>query len=262
MELQNRRALASGGMADIYEGFTYDENGIKKLVIEKALKAKYAAVEHFRKMFKLEISMTDVLGQNSPNHFPVVFEECSSSVRFYMEKVLGCTLKDYIYSKGRLESQNVVNIGIQLSEALEFMAMSGGIVHRDLKPDNIMIHEDEKGIFVKIIDFGLSCNQDKDYVNRDFSVGLTNYRPPEGNYTYTSKHDGRFDLYSLGVILADIWNWKDCPELEEIIDKLRMPNMQDRYQSAAELNQALRLLSINTGSSSISNSYEPLERAA
>ena len=47
------------------------------------------------------------------------------------------TLKEYIYKKN-LSLEQMINLGKQLTSAIETMHRSG-VVHRDLKPENILI---------------------------------------------------------------------------------------------------------------------------
>lgn len=78
------------------------------------------------------------------------------------------------------------------------------IVHCDIKPENIMIKlpeepQDEK-LFVKIIDFGSSCFNDKKtftYIQSRF------YRAPE--IILGANYDNKIDIWSLGCLLAELF---------------------------------------------------------
>ena len=71
-----------------------------------------------------------------------------------------------------------------------------GIIHRDIKPENIVFLEVNNFNALKLIDFGLSIQQNARKDNR--RVGTPYYMAPEmvrGNFNYAS------DVWSIGVIL-------------------------------------------------------------
>src|SRR5262245_18398116 len=77
---------------------------------------------------------------------------------FYaMELVEGETLETRVRRDGPLTPKLVVEIAIQMAQAL-IAAAAQGLIHRDLKPGNIMLKPGNPGateLEVKIIDFGL-----------------------------------------------------------------------------------------------------------
>ena len=73
---------------------------------------------------------------------------------------------------------------------------NNGIIHRDIKPENIVFVESGNFNALKLIDFGLSIQQNAKRDNR--RVGTPYYMSPEmikGNFVYAS------DVWSVGVIL-------------------------------------------------------------
>jgi serine/threonine protein kinase len=69
-----------------------------------------------------------------------------------MELMRGQTLRQRLSAVGRLSPHQVLDIGIEIADALQ-AAHSSGIIHRDIKPGNIYLTESGH---VKILDFGLA----------------------------------------------------------------------------------------------------------
>jgi len=117
-----------------------------------------------------------------------------------MELLEGKSLEDVMRDK-KLNHQEIVQIGVQVAEALDF-AHRRGIVHRDIKPSNIII--DSSGQ-VKITDFGIAHIEDPSTTRQTMPgeiLGTPLYMSPEE--VMSKSVDGRSDLYSLGVILYEL----------------------------------------------------------
>ena len=133
-----------------------------------------------------------------------------------MEALKGETLRERI-TKGALKVPDVVDIGIQLADALE-AAHAQGIVHRDIKPANIFLGDRNR---VKVLDFGLA----KLTAASSLSVGADTTTPADrtqhsqitqpgtalGTVSYMSPEqargeqiDSRTDLFSLGAVLYEM----------------------------------------------------------
>src|SRR5438128_7061398 len=76
------------------------------------------------------------------------------SLFFVMPIVVGTNLRHILW-EGSLRLGEVVDIGIQVADALDY-SHSRGIVHRDIKPENIMVARSNEGIRVRVMDFGLA----------------------------------------------------------------------------------------------------------
>jgi serine/threonine protein kinase len=117
-----------------------------------------------------------------------------------MELLMGQSLRDVMRDR-RLNHQEIIHIGVQVAEALDF-AHQRGIVHRDIKPSNIII--DPKGQ-VKITDFGIAHIEDPAVTQQTIPgeiLGTPLYMSPE--QVMSKPVNGRSDLYSLGVILYEL----------------------------------------------------------
>ncbi|MGZ0166774.1 MAG: protein kinase domain-containing protein, partial [Planctomycetales bacterium] len=112
----------------------------------------------------------------------------------------GITLSDWL-SANRPTAREAAELCVTIADALEH-AHQAGVVHRDMKPGNILL--DSAGS-PNIADFGLAKREIADMTvsyNGDI-VGTPAYMSPE---QATGAHvDGRSDLYSVGVILFELF---------------------------------------------------------
>ncbi|HOX58367.1 MAG TPA: serine/threonine-protein kinase [Candidatus Paceibacterota bacterium] len=149
------------------------------------------------------------------------------------------TLAQVIRQRERLPAREVIEIGIELAGALDFLH-SRRLVHRDVKPSNIIF----AGGQPKLADVGLIA----DLGNPQSFVGTEGYIPPEGPGTMQA------DIYSLGKVLYEAATGKDrqqfpdlptrlgegnddpaLPELNEVLLKACESNPRARYSSAAQM---------------------------
>jgi len=75
------------------------------------------------------------------------------------------------------------------------------IVHRDLKPDNILLDDEENLSTVRLVDFGLSAQFDKESrkTNLKDRVGTASYMAPE--YYKNSTYAKPVDMWSCGILM-------------------------------------------------------------
>lgn len=79
-------------------------------------------------------------------------EEDAQGARLQMELMRGGSLHDLIYSGGKIDEKQLLQIGYQIGNALS-LAYEKGIIHRDIKPANILFTESR---VAKLADFGLA----------------------------------------------------------------------------------------------------------
>lgn len=190
------------------------------------------------------------------------------------EYVEGVTLRERL-AEQRFAPDEVIEVGIQLAEAL-CAAHDRGIIHRDLKPENLMVVSGAEGrLHVKILDFGLAKRVPALGFIAEFSraetsmgtregafVGTLNYMSPE--QVQCKAADSRVDLYAMGLVLYEMatgvnpfrgedpastianiktldpppirdFNPNCPPELEGILRRCLRKPKEERYQSAHEV---------------------------
>lgn len=131
------------------------------------------------------------------------------------ELVDGETLNE-IVDRGALPADEVVDLGIQLADALE-AAHAKGAVHRDIKPSNLMLGADGR---LKVLDFGLAqllvsddeassdgiaapeAGRTVDMTQEGAVVGTPAYMSPE--QASGMKVDARTDIFSAGCVLYEL----------------------------------------------------------
>jgi serine/threonine protein kinase len=206
-------SLGSGGMGVVYLA---QDARLGRQVALKFLPASWSqeakALERFRVEARAASSLSHPaicaiydIGQDGDTPFIV------------MEALKGETLRERI-TKGPLKVADVLDVGIQLADALE-AAHAQGIVHRDIKPANIFLGEKNR---VKVLDFGLAKLAASP---SSLSSGANTQSPPDGTrsnqitqpgtalgtVSYMSPEqargeqiDSRTDLFSLGAVVYEM----------------------------------------------------------
>nr|MDQ2687282.1 serine/threonine protein kinase [Armatimonadota bacterium] len=116
-----------------------------------------------------------------------------------MERLQGETLRSRLQREGALTPEEALPLVVQIAEALQY-AHERGIVHRDVKPDNIFLLPDGRA---KLMDFGVAhVLSDQALTQTGTIVGSPAYMSPE--QINGQMLDGRSDVFSLGVTLAEM----------------------------------------------------------
>jgi serine/threonine-protein kinase len=113
------------------------------------------------------------------------------------EYVRGHTLKEELKKGGPLPPQRLLDIAMQVGDALA-TAHVAGVIHRDLKPENLLITETGQ---VKLADFGIARVPNADLTKEGQFLGTPCYSAPEtlrsGEYSEQS------DLFSFGAVMYE-----------------------------------------------------------
>ncbi len=123
-----------------------------------------------------------------------------------MERLRGETLADRIAREGPLPLLDVIDLALELLEALE-AAHAVGIVHRDVKPANVMLALLPTGrTSLKLLDFGTLGLLEADAARLTAAgvvVGSPAYVPPECLREGASRSDVRCDVYAAGLSIYE-----------------------------------------------------------
>ena len=116
-----------------------------------------------------------------------------------MEYVAGGSLRDLLESQGQLPVKQVLQIGLELSDALS-RAHHLNIIHRDLKPGNVLLAEDGTP---RLTDFGIAHIASSPRLTQTgMMIGTIAYLSPEA--CQGSKLDERTDIWAFGVMLFEM----------------------------------------------------------
>lgn len=266
-----REHIATGGMASVFK--TWDHR-VERIVAMKVLRSldknDLRAVERFRREARAAAALAH------PNAVTIYdFVEEMGQYFLVMEYIQGPTLKQLIGTRRQLKSREALEIASQVCSVLQ-VAHARGFIHRDIKPQNIMLAlsgmitsiAGENIPLVKLTDFGIvRVVEDAGLTNSGIVLGTADYLSPEQarGETLTASSD----LYSLGVVMFEMltgrppfvgptavsiamqhasatppplrqFNHSLPPAVEQLVLRTLEKEPRDRFNSAAEMQQALR----------------------
>ncbi|HEV2802718.1 MAG TPA: serine/threonine-protein kinase [Pyrinomonadaceae bacterium] len=204
--------LGRGGMGEVYRA---DDLKLKQAVALKFLPESLSADGAALARFYQEVS---VARQISHRHVCRVYDvgEYDGQHFISMEFVRGEELSSLLKRIKRLPHDKAVEVARQLCGGLAAIH-DKGVLHRDLKPANIML--DERGD-VRITDFGIAALTENLGGGREAMVGTPAYMSPEqlaGRALTVAS-----DIYSLGLVLYEVFTGKRAFEAASLQDMLRL----------------------------------------
>ncbi|HEY9405245.1 MAG TPA: serine/threonine-protein kinase, partial [Pyrinomonadaceae bacterium] len=217
--------LGRGGMGEVYRA---DDLKLKQPVALKFLPEQLSADgASALARFYSEVS---VARQISHRHVCRVYDvgEYEGQHFISMEFVRGEELASLLKRINRLPHDKAVEVARQLCGGLAAIH-DRGVLHRDLKPANIML--DERGD-VRITDFGIAALTESLHGARE-AVGTPAYMSPEQlsgrELTVAS------DIYSLGLVLYEVFTGKRVFEASNLNDMLRLRRSDTAPTSPSKL---------------------------
>jgi tetratricopeptide (TPR) repeat protein/predicted Ser/Thr protein kinase len=266
--------IGQGGMGQVYKA---EDTKLGRHVALKLLGPDAPQNDTARRRLLKEAQSASSL--NHPNIVTIyAIEEAEGHDFIVMEYVEGETLKSFIERSGALPLTTLLDIGIQVADALE-AAHAIGLIHRDIKPSNILVTPRGQA---KVADFGLAKMLRPSDLDVDFEaptlVELTDPGTILGTVAYMSPEqtrgetlDLRSEIFSLGSLLYEAatrnvpFNGPSIlavmhaiatieptpasrlrPELPRdfdlIIERALAKDKERRYASASEMGDALRNL--------------------
>jgi serine/threonine protein kinase len=269
--------IAVGGMAEVFKARIFGVEGFHKTVALKRILPNVAEDEDFITMF---IDEAKIAVQLNHANIAQILElgDVNGSYFIAMEFVLGRDVRT-IFERARRRQQGCVLTPQQCAyiiakacEGLDYAHRKEdhqgnpiNLVHRDISPQNILVSYEGD---VKVIDFGVAKAQNK--------RGRTQAGILKGKFAYMSPEqvqglplDKRSDIFSLGILLHELLTRQRLfvggsdfqtlemvreakatppslfnPEIEEALDTIVMKalakDVNERYQSAAEMQEDLQ----------------------
>ncbi|MBK9206572.1 MAG: serine/threonine protein kinase [Candidatus Obscuribacter sp.] len=125
-----------------------------------------------------------------------------------MAYVQGETLAQVLSRDGALHEKRVLDIAMQVIEALVY-SHSKGIVHRDITPSNIVITKAESGAdLVRLVDFGIArCIYDERTVTQALTRAISAFGSPmymSPEQLLGEEATAKSDVYSLGCVIFEM----------------------------------------------------------
>ncbi len=254
--------LGVGGMATVYR---VRQSSMNRVVALKILPRHFMRDDTYLQRFDREVKIVAQLEHR--NIVPVFdYGEYDGQPYIVMRYMSGGSVDD-VLAQGPLSLDMMLSITEQVAPALDY-AHAKNVLHRDLKPSNVLM-DDDGGAY--ITDFGIARilgSSKGETITTQGVVGTPSYMSPEQAQGHTL--DGRSDIYSLGVMLFEMATGRRPFEnetpysiavmqvtqqppsprtvnpaistaIEQVILKALKKKPENRYQTAVEMAEALKM---------------------
>lgn len=268
--------LGKGGMGVVFRAqHAVMDRTVALKVMSPHLLEQSNAVTRFAREVKAAAAL------NHPNIITAFDADCVGNTHFLvMECVEGRDLNSWLRAKGPFPISAACECAMQTAAGLGH-ADRQGMVHRDIKPVNLLMTLDSEdgGPVVKILDMGLArfaseTQEDGTLTRAGQMFGTPDYIAPEAATSFKDA-DIRADIFSLGCALFKMLTGRlpfggdttmeklmaransEAPavssirsnvpaELDAVVAKMLACKVDERYQTPAEVIEALRPFSLST----------------
>lgn len=258
------KRIGGGGMGAVYLAKDKNLGGAPRAVkemlqshLDEAQQIK--AIEDFKRESLL---LTSLEHPSIPTIYDYFYDEFAGRFYLVMKYISGGDIAAHLRNApgGRVDELTVARWGMETADVLDYLhTRQPPIIYRDLKPANLMV--DGNSGRVMLIDFGIARWVHKEEKGVT-AVGTMGYAPPE---LFSGKAEPRTDVYSLGATMFHILTGTDpqdnpllifdftknpsprqlnpamSVEMEQILMHAVEYKPENRFRSAAELRDALRL---------------------
>lgn len=269
--------LGTGGFGQTYAAEDTHRPGSPKCVVKhlKPASSNSSFLQSARRLFQSEAEALEKLG--SHDQIPRLLAYFEEDKEFYLvqEFIQGHPLTAQLQPGERWSESQVRQLLLEVLGILEFVH-SNGVIHRDIKPNNIIQrHQDNR---IVLVDFG-SVKQTwkqvvtaqgqtsttfSDTISATIGIGTPGYMPTEQG---RGRPRPNSDIYALGIIAiqaltglnpmqfeedADtgeiLWQHQAhvSNELASVITKMVCYHFKDRFQTTAEVLEALKSIDHHT----------------
>lgn len=253
--------VGAGSMARVYRG---RDQVLDRIVAVKLLREEYSSDPDFVRRFSREAhSVASLSSINLVNIYD--YGEDNGTYYIVMQFIDGPNLKQILARQGLMSAEQTVNIATQVLQALK-VAHANGIIHRDVKPQNVLIEPQDN--LVKLTDFGVArALNGSGQTSAGLAIGTAYYMAPE--QVRGGQVSPATDLYAVGIMLYEMLSGRlpfqgnnltavmyqqlnnppppfsslglqVPPPLEAVVQRALEKDPEYRYQSASEMQAALR----------------------
>jgi len=269
--------LGAGGMGEVFLARLEREEGFSKLLVLKRILPGLSESSRFREMFATEARIAAAL--NHPHIIQVtdygrIERNCFLAMEYIQGTDLAALLGLAQQQRRPVPQEFLVGVPLACLRALGYAhTRKQPVIHGDISPQNVLVGREGE---VKLIDFGLARLSGPPSPEQHREVrGKLSYLPPE--VAFGQRPNQQSDLFGVGAILYEMAagvpplpplsdfdraldqarrsmippvsevNPDIHPALAHVIDRALAPALADRFEDAAQMEEALGRVSATLG---------------